>query len=167
MPCGDFSPAFLYFKKMVMQPIGVSWGKWCQPKSLSRGNLGAAALESSRQGLVCFGEGNAGYCTSSACSPVALFLQDWGNLIDSPLSLSEMLLTGDFDNFVQSSWSCVRRLEQVVAINRSNLNQALVALDQHGAEGCAQLGEPNQTAEKGREEAEALLSGGCCWGTLH
>lgn len=81
------SPAFLYFRKMVTQSIGVSWGKLCQPKSLSHGNLGAAALESSRQGLVCFGKGNAGYCMSSACSAVALFLQDWGNLIDLSLIL--------------------------------------------------------------------------------
>lgn len=52
--CSDFSlsPVFLCFRRMAMQPKGVSWGKQCQQKSLSHGNSGAVALEScSRRGL--------------------------------------------------------------------------------------------------------------------
>lgn len=79
-----------------------------------------------------------------------------------------MLLTGDFDNFVQSSWGCVQRLEQAAAINSSNLSQTLVAMDQHGAEGCAQLGEPNQTAERGRGKraGRSFVSTSLSWGLL-
>lgn len=85
MACGDFlpSPAFLYFKEMAMQSMGGSWGKWCQQKSLAHRNLGVEGLERTLlappdKDWLCFGEGTAGYCISSAHFPVALFFfQDY------------------------------------------------------------------------------------------
>lgn len=85
MASGDFlrSPAFLYFKKMAMQSIGASWGKRCQQKSSAHRNLGAEALGRTLlappdKSWLCFGKGIAGYCTSSAHFPVALFFfQDY------------------------------------------------------------------------------------------